>query len=527
MDDISAWRELLEGDPRDTTFEDDKELFYKLAQAMVQRRKLERATDPLGIENLDIPAGYTYLSQFVGHDLTFHDTSGTHFAVGDPVAVNVGGDAALDLRSLYGGGPIAAPLLYQRVRDRTNSAKLALGHPEPLPPVTPTNREDVLRLRACPFANPIGDNDPGRRALVADPRNDENLLLSQFTVLFARVHNRLVDLIAPAYGVHEGNRVFHIARKLTTQCYRKIVFNDLLGRLLDEDTLKRLRGAYATESAVSFDFIGEDEIAYGFSAPPEFSFAAFRMGHSMVRDAYRVSNDRPDKSATGPLIALMDVDGPTLPITEDWIVDWRRFFFTPDELDAGGHALRMRTRDGSERTVNYSHRIKLSSPHWLGDGTMTLWLGADGRNGVIYRDLVRARRRRIATAKEFLQRFPAITPRIDLFDPGLLAQSLSRPGGGFFGGLTAEEIGKIAERMPLYVYTLLEAEHDPACQGRKLGPVGSTIVGETIVGAMMSQPGYLNDMSSAEHGWMNCVERAMPATMLELVDFDEEVRAGL
>jgi hypothetical protein len=68
--------------------------------------------DP-ALDNGAIPAGYTYLGQFVDHDVTF-DTSSPKEARVDPLALQNFRTAALDLDAVYGQGPEADPELYQR-----------------------------------------------------------------------------------------------------------------------------------------------------------------------------------------------------------------------------------------------------------------------------------------------------------------------------------------------------------------------------------------------------------------------------
>ena len=131
------------------------------------RRGARRRT--AGVAQGTIPAGFTYLGQFIDHDITFDPTpfgarrSGTRAR-----SVNLR-TPRLDLDSLYGGGPDVQPYLYDARRAREAAA---------------------ARARARRSTSRATTQD---RAVIGDPRNDENAIVSQLHLLFARFHNRLAD----------------------------------------------------------------------------------------------------------------------------------------------------------------------------------------------------------------------------------------------------------------------------------------------------------------------------------------------
>ena len=128
-------------------------------------------------ENPNIPAGYTYLGQFVDHDITFDPTSSLQ-RQNDPDALHDFRTPRFDLDSLYGRGPADQPYLY-------------LQDPRPLRhPELGFDQRGVMFLLgrdlAAPadaahvaFAGPDLPRNSQGRALVGDPRNDENLIVSQ------------------------------------------------------------------------------------------------------------------------------------------------------------------------------------------------------------------------------------------------------------------------------------------------------------------------------------------------------------
>src|SRR4051794_41911575 len=69
--------------------------------------------EPEGGEGLDgpIPAGYTYLGQFIDHDITFDPVSSLQ-RQNDPDSLHDFRTPRLDLDSLYGDGPSNDPYLF-------------------------------------------------------------------------------------------------------------------------------------------------------------------------------------------------------------------------------------------------------------------------------------------------------------------------------------------------------------------------------------------------------------------------------
>jgi len=184
-------------------------------------------------QSVTIPAGFTYLGQFIDHDITFDPTSFGERARRPRRTANRR-TPRLDLDSLYGGGPALQPYLYEK-----DTPRLLLGKGTPLD--LPRNHEDV--------------------ALLGDRRNDENAIISQLHLLFARFHNRIADDLGS----------FEKARKRVLRHYHWIVLHEYLPTVL---------GDAWTGPRKHFEPKGGPFI------PAEFSGAAFRFGHSMVRGFY-------------------------------------------------------------------------------------------------------------------------------------------------------------------------------------------------------------------------------------------------
>jgi hypothetical protein len=230
-------------------------------------------------DNSAFTAGVTFFGQFLDHDMTF-DTTSRLAVTARPERTPNARTPTLDLDSVYGGGPTVSPQLY----DPSDRAKFRVENGGQF--------EDLPRG---------ADN----RAIIADPRNDENMMIAGLQAAFLLFHNRVVDMLrgegedqrlaaaeaqadAEAMGggtadISDSDRtrnVFEEARRLVTWHYQWIIVNEFLplivGSSLVNDILSRGRRFYRPRA-------GEQ------SMPVEFQGAAYRFGHSLVRPSYRAN----------------------------------------------------------------------------------------------------------------------------------------------------------------------------------------------------------------------------------------------
>jgi hypothetical protein len=218
-----------------------------------------------------LSAGFTFLGQFLDHDMTFDTTSRLGVAARPERSPN-GRTPTFDLDTVYGGGPTVSPQLYERDRTRF---KVGFGG----------LFEDLPR-------------DENRTAIIGDPRNDENIIIAGLQVAFLQFHNRVVDILRDGGAAHrlaqseadslgfvdiaDGDRdrnVFAEARRIVTWHYQWIIVNEFLpaivGASLVNDILRNGTRFYAQA-------VGEPSI------PVEFQIA-YRFGHSLVRPSYRAN----------------------------------------------------------------------------------------------------------------------------------------------------------------------------------------------------------------------------------------------
>ena len=164
-------------------------------------------TDPLALlanaalsaDNPDNPtmtAGFTFLGQFIDHDMTFDPTSSLARRQ-DPEAIRNFRIPALDLDNVYGGGPGVSPALYDQSVDEGRTTMLV----EEIPGSAAVTIDGQPR-----FDLPRNSQNV---ALIGDPRNDENLVVSQLHLAFLKFHNAVLTDVKAAIGAtHTLEEVF-------------------------------------------------------------------------------------------------------------------------------------------------------------------------------------------------------------------------------------------------------------------------------------------------------------------------------
>jgi hypothetical protein len=401
------------------------------------------------IPDSTVPAGFTYVGQFVDHDITLDVSSSIDVAT-DANTINNMRSPALDLDSVYGRGPALDPFLYEFPSAGPSSAiKLKLGGNTNLGPGGPAgssgNPGDMRTQIDFDLPRVPGTNT----AILGDPRNDENLIVSQFHHMMLRFHNAVVDLLILAAFTGD---IFVEAKKIVTHHYQWAVVHDFLPRIC---------GGAAVASAMASVVA---PIGSGFRMPVEFAVAAYRFGHSMIRDDYWVNFNFPNASL-GQVFAFSR--NPQLPVFSNWVVDMNAFFDT-----------------GVPVPVNNKAR-KIDSA--LAPGLETL----PGFTGLMAVLATRNLRRGLALG---LPSGQALATWFGI--PPLTTAQLT-------SGLPANEVavleasgGVLLAKTPLWYYVLREAA--VLGGGDQLGPVGAKIVGDTFVRILKrDKESYLNIVGSS------------------------------
>ena len=456
--------------------------------------------DGTGPDNQNVPSGYTYLGQFIDHDITL-DVTTSGQKENDTDALLDFRTPVLDLDNVYGNGPGAQPALY----DRLDSRKLALGQTGPGgagdPGIKQSLPNDLPRTREG-------------QASIGDPRNDENLLVAQTHLAFIKFHNKMVDKIAAEEGGN-ADAVFAKARQTVTWHYQWIVLNDFLARLVDFNDVQDVR----TNGRKLFRFENTGKYGQPFM-PIEFSAAAYRLGHSMVREQY--SYNRPffriDFSflfqftgKSGGIVGdLSTVPGiaqtikpplgfvtPNLP--GDWMIDWNRFYDINDAdkpTPAGSIVPPQNPNLPPAGPSVFVRNLSRPIDPLLAKTLHNLPLGA-GPGSLPFLNLLRGKNLGLPTGQDVARAIQQAGVPV----PVLSAADIASKGAD---GAKAHELG-LTERTPLWYYILKEAQL--RADSQRLGPVGSRILAEVFVGMLQAdrasflhQPGWKPTLPAANQG---------------------------
>jgi hypothetical protein len=425
------------------------------------RKKLAQAMTEGGGGFGQVPAGYTYLGQFVDHDLTFDKTTvafGQNVSAADLVQ---GRSPSLDLDSLYGNGP-SNPGSAKFYKDDRH---LKMGKTEAVDGLPAKQGFDLPREA---------------KAVIPDKRNDENLAVAQTHLAFHRFHNRVVDDALPP-GTPNNQRFIH-AREIVVKHYQWLIRHDYLPRILEPSVLDDVftNGRKLVEVGAAPTDVP--------AMPIEFSVAAFRLGHSMIRRDYAWNKVFHDELGSLDLLFAFSGTsgflggGSRLPT--NWIADWRRMY---DLTETGRNDLKAPTGQ-----FNRARRIDtlLSDPlKALPSGSFGGEFDEEGtfRANLAFRNLTRAKMVKLATGQKAVAFCKSKGVNVNLLSKAKLRDG---DGGASLSGLTAAQRTKLLDDTPLWFYVLREAELNDG----KLRGVGARIVAETIHRAMQgSQFSIVND----------------------------------
>ena len=401
-------------------------------------------------DNPTMTAGSTFVGQFTDHDITFDQTS-TLGVPQDPLLSPNTRTPALDLDSVFGGGPGLRPDLYVENPDGSVGPKLKLG--------TGGVHEDVPR---------VANADSSYTALLGDPRNDENVIIAGLHCGHILFYNRVLDELTehdlarfPATrNADRANRYvqFLIARQVTLWHYQWLLVNEHLpqigGQALVDEVLQNGNRFYKPAAGDAF-------------MPIEFGAAAYRFGHSMVRPSYRANFTSGTGDSTSPtadpfFALVFDQNEPSFsdPVTHDRddllggypaarrYVGWQTFFDVGD-----GQVKNNKKIDTTISSVLFTLPLPAIAPRTQTSPTV-----------LPQRNLLRQLTWRLPSGQAI-----ARAMRV----PALNATDLS-------------DIAPFATSTPLWYYILAEAKL--AAGGLNLGPIGGRIVTETLIGLLRADP---------------------------------------
>lgn len=379
-----------------------------------------------------IPAGYIFFAQFIDHDITLDVTSGLRDAPKSEDEIDALPNirsASLDLDCVYGFGPEGSPHLY----DTARPGRLAIA----------SNGYDLAR-------------SPSGTALIGDPRNDENIFVSQMQLLFHRFHNKLYNDRVYQEAGSKGFTRFEEAQKQTRYHYQWLVLFDFLKRLCDPEVY-----AFAAHRLIT----GDEDFPYFYAPnahdkltmPVEFSVAAYRVGHTMVRSVYAVNGQNLD-------VELFDERFGTLGFIsypEELVVDWRYLLPVDDCLrprmsKAIDPLLADELQDLPVVNSNNPHNRALAFRNLLRGNAMSLPSGQ-------------------AVAGQLQSKGYPVDPNFDL-------RLDEVEGWNKLDAIDRSPGDSLRDATPLFYYILRESEINNG--GQRFGPVGSAILMEVFGGML-------------------------------------------
>jgi Animal haem peroxidase len=266
----------------------------------------------------------------------------------------------------------------------------------------------------------------------------------QFQHAMLRFHNAVVDMLVAA---NFAGDIFAEAKRIAVHHYQWAVVNDFL---------RRVCGAAAVNAALAGVAA---PIGSVFRMPVEFAVAAYRFGHSMIRDRYWLNFNF--INATMAQVFQFN-RSPNLPVRSNWVVDFNAFFDT-------GHPVPVNNKARKIDSVLANEMEKLP--------------GFTGMMAILAtRNLLRGLALGLPSGQGMANAFGI---------PPMTAAQLT-------AGLPPNEVavlnlsgGLLLQKTPLWYYILREAA--VLGNGNQLGPVGGRIVAETFVRILKRDPSsYLN-----------------------------------
>lgn len=409
-----------------------------------------------------LTAGMTFLGQFLDHDMTFDPTSSLE-RQSDPESIQNFRNPLLELDNLYGSGPGASPHLYDQSAGGDGIKFLV----EEIP--------GAAAVSANGFARFDLPRNSQNTAIIGDPRNDENLIVSQLHMSMLKFHNAVVDYAKAELGLSDPGEVFAEAQRLVRWHYQWIIVHEFLektvGKSMVDDILTNGRKFYQWRNQ---PFI-----------PVEFAGAAYRFGHSQVRPSYRSNFGPTPADINSQVFKLIFND--SLPDGPD-----------PNDLRGGKRA--------PTRFIDWQTFFD------FGDGRVRANKKIDTKLSTVLFDLVGFPP---GDVQSLAQRNLLRSLTFSLPSGQSVAKAMNVP---LLDAVDLADLKplKLHNRTPLWFYVLREAEVKEG--GKQLGAVGGRIVAEVFIGLLQGDAmSYLKQ----DPGWTPMLPSATADTfkMTDLLKF--------
>ena len=433
-----------------------------------------RGTD----NNTSVPVGHTYVGQLLTHDISKdNDTKlGRSFA---PESVANHTTPWIDLDVIYEHDSKTAE------RDPADPAKLLLGN-------AIGNPRDFPR------------DDKGR-ARIPDQRNDQNNNLAQLVGAVMQFHNAEVDRLQAEDDGGDDGTLFDKAKASTIAHWQAVVLTEFLPIFVEADLIDDIMASGQT--------FYSDAMAKEGVVPVEFSAAAFRFGHSIVRGRYTLNdNEAVDRVRLFPLSAK-ELERSLIghrPIPPERQIDWDRFFDFESSIqgDLDDDEDQFKGLQVSRKIDRFLARPMLRIPEFM-------MLGRPIPEDLLKEELL-PDRAVLSLASLNLQRARALgLPSGQAVAAAMGATMIGNDEMGLCASADdCAEWGYVwtkgDEEAPLFLYVLEEARLQS--DGEKLGEVGGRIVAEVIIGLLKADRN-----SILNHDFVSPVTGTTTFTMADMI----------
>lgn len=409
---------------------------YRTIRSLARSMRRDSTRIPLAPDPPKV--AYTYFGQFIMHDITRDDTPLRDKTPFEPPDIPNHRTPFLDLDSVYGDGPYSPDCdLYEddHITFRTG---------------------EVLTPGKVLFDVPICQCSG--RAMIADSRNNENLIIRQIHAMFLRLHNTAV---AQMKDVVPLVSLFEKARERVRWQYQWLVQKDFLEKVCKasvyQDIVRQGRHCIDWDSR--------------FAIPIEFAHAIGRFGHSMVRAFYDLNGDNTNL----PLEEMFSAVHKRGPLDPNLAADWVRLV-----LKRGANSIDTTVVKALFRLGPKAVRPFVEHLGWFESLQLPI------------RTLYRHIRLHLPSGEEIRE----------YLAPGTILAAPS-PGSPHYSPnykpLEVLETLHLGGRTPLWYYILLEAELDQF--GAKLGELGSRLLAEVLQGSLRATPKSILDQLKDDPNW--------------------------
>ena len=414
----------------------------------------------------DLPAVFTFVGQFIDHNLTMNAID---LFVDQTGSVRNGASPMIDLDSVYGSRTTGTGVDTSMIFDDAGRFSLVA--------VPGTPGFDLPRTEMSLPPGPIVHVPSAFTAHIFDSRNDENQIILQIHILLERVHNKLIaDNKLNTAGLSK-DEVIATVRKEVVANWQTVVLQDYLPRVIAAATLIDVLGQIRQVNFGNLKYkplLDLASAALVVQLPHEWAIG-FRFGHSQLRPQYHLNSGG---GASVPLFNNYtgnpggeDLRG-SVKLPAAHVIDWAEFYpdVPPEKTPDCDRSLRI---DG-----------KVTPPVFnLPESAIPDTIKEVGN--LPQRNLIRSRSIGVVSGEELYDFYTTSAggPPVALHGPKLTPSEVApKDAHHLFMHDVDPQTMQAVFKTPLWYYILKEAEQQG--NSRTLGALGSRLVAEVVAGGV-------------------------------------------